>query len=304
MAFDKQTVRVIIFEAHTPAGRAFDIALIFLILASVLAVMLDSVEHIHQRYGDVLYTVEWAFTIIFTIEYALRLWCIENTARYARSFYGIVDLVGILPTYLSLLLADSQYLLVVRILRVLRVFRVLRMVRYVGEAQLLTEALRASRRKITVFISTVLALVVVFGSLMYLIEGEGSGFTSIPKSIYWAVITLTTVGYGDLTPVTPLGQAFATIVMILGYGIIAVPTGIVTLELSEAHRRVANTRTCPGCSAEGHQRDASFCWRCGEHLYRKNQGDPSSSGGGAEAPPEGGKPPPTEPPRQELGEGL
>jgi voltage-gated potassium channel len=305
MAFDKQTVRVIIFEAHTPSGRAFDIALIVLILASVLAVMLDSVERFHQRYGDLLYTIEWAFTILFTIEYALRLWCIEHTARYARSFYGIVDLLGILPTYLSLLLADSQYLLVVRILRVLRVFRVLRMVRYVGEAQLLTEALRASRRKITVFISTVLALVVVFGSLMYLIEGESSGFTSIPKSIYWAVITLTTVGYGDLTPVTPLGQAFATIVMILGYGIIAVPTGIVTLELSEAHRRVANTRTCPGCSAEGHQREAAFCWRCGEHLYRKQQGEPDGGDEGAKGDParqETAAAPP--PPRGELGEGL
>lgn len=273
MTFNRETVRLVIFEAHTPAGRAFDIALILCILVSVLAVLLDSVAGIHERYGDLLYKVEWSFTILFTIEYVLRLWCIQNTWRYTRSFYGIVDLLGIVPTYLSLLIADTQYLLVVRILRVLRVFRVLRMVRYVGEAQVLTDALKASQRKITVFISTVLALVVVFGSFMYLIEGPESGFTSIPKSIYWAVITLTTVGYGDLTPVTPLGQAFATIVMILGYGIIAVPTGIVTMELSEAHRRSANTRTCPVCSVEGHIREATYCWRCGEHLYREERGE-------------------------------
>lgn len=271
MTFNRETVRLVIFEANTPSGRAFDVALILCILISVLAVLLDSVSEIHERYGDLLYKVEWAFTILFTIEYGLRLWCIENTARYARSFYGVSDLLGIVPTYLSLVIADTQYLLVVRILRVLRVFRVLRMVRYVGEAQVLTDALKASQRKITVFISTVLALVVVFGSFMYLIEGPESGFTSIPKSIYWAVITLTTVGYGDLTPVTPLGQAFATIVMILGYGIIAVPTGIVTMELTEAHRRSANTRTCPMCSVEGHIREATYCWRCGEHLFRPDQ---------------------------------
>jgi len=271
MTFNRETVRLVIFEAQTPAGRAFDVALIVCILISVLAVLLDSVAEIHERYGDLLYNVEWAFTILFTIEYVLRLWCIENTARYARSFYGVVDLLGIIPTFLSLVVADTQYLLVVRILRVLRVFRVLRMVRYVGEAQVLTDALKASQRKITVFISTVLALVVVFGSFMYLIEGPESGFTSIPKSIYWAVITLTTVGYGDLTPVTPLGQAFATIVMILGYGIIAVPTGIVTMELTEAHRRSANTRTCPVCSVEGHIREATYCWRCGEHLFKPDQ---------------------------------
>lgn len=268
MTFNKETVRVVIFEAHTPAGRLFDVALIYCILISVAAVMLDSVAAIHQRYGEVLFVVEWTFTILFTIEYGLRLWCIEDTKRYAKSFFGIVDLLGILPTYLSLLVLNSQYLLVVRILRVLRVFRVLRMVRYVGEAQMLTDALKASQRKIIVFITTVLALVVIFGSLMYLIEGVDSGFTSIPKSIYWAVITLTTVGYGDVTPETPLGQAFATLIMILGYGIIAVPTGIVTMELTEAHKRSANTRTCPVCSVEGHIREATYCWRCGGNLFR------------------------------------
>ena len=210
------------------------------------------------------------------MEYALRLWCIQHPAGYARSFFGIIDLIGIIPTYVSLLFPGTQYLLVVRVLRVLRVFRVLRMVRYVGEARLLTQALRASRRKIIVFVSTVAALVVVFGSLMYLIEGEAHGFTSIPRSIYWAVITMTTVGYGDITPQTPIGQAFASIVMIMGYGIIAVPTGIVTLELSEAARQSANTRTCPECSAEGHTREATYCWRCGGHLYRRSSATPGS----------------------------
>ncbi|MCB1685819.1 MAG: ion transporter [Pseudomonadales bacterium] len=270
MALNRNAIRIIIFEADTPAGKAFDVVLLVSILISVVAVLLDSVAALHERYGRIFLILEWTFTIAFTVEYALRLWCIENTARYARSFFGIVDLLGILPTYLSMFIADSQYLLVIRILRVLRVFRVLRMVRYVGEAQLLSQALLASRRKIAVFITSVLALVVIFGCLMYLIEGEEHGFTSIPKSIYWAVITLTTVGYGDLTPQTPFGQAMATLVMIMGYGIIAVPTGIVTMELSEAQRRSANTRTCPACSAEGHVAEASYCWRCGEHLFRKD----------------------------------
>jgi len=269
MAFDKDTVRTVIFEADTPAGKAFDVTLIALILLSVGAIMLDSVDAIHQQYGDWLYLAEWLFTLIFTVEYGLRLWCIQNPALYARSFYGIVDLLGILPTYLSLWIAGSQYFLVVRVLRVLRVFRVLRMVRYVGEAELISQALLASRRKITVFVSSVLALVVVFGSLMYLVEGNNNpGFASIPDSIYWAVTTMTTVGYGDITPATPLGRGLATIIMIMGYGIIAVPTGIVTLELNEANRRRANTRTCPDCSAEGHSREATYCWRCGQHLFR------------------------------------
>lgn len=266
MTWDRDTVRTVIFEADTATGRAFDVALIVAILVSVAAVMLDSVAWIHDRHGEVLYVVEWTFTLAFTVEYAVRLWCIQHPLLYARSFYGIVDLLGILPTYASMLFAGSQYLLVIRVLRVLRVFRVLRMVRYVGEAQLLMEALRAARRKITVFIASVLALVVVFGSFMYLIEGPEHGFTSIPKSIYWAVITLTTVGYGDLVPLTPLGQAMATVVMIMGYGIIAIPTGIVTMELSEASRRSANTRVCPHCVAEGHVREAVYCWRCGEPL--------------------------------------
>lgn len=291
MVWSKDAVRTVIFEAHTPAGKAFDVGLIIAIVVSVTAVMLDSVGLIHERYGTALYVVEWMFTVAFTVEYALRLWCIENKALYARSFYGIIDLLGILPTYLSLLFPGAQHLLVIRVLRVLRVFRVLRMVRYVGEAQLLAAALRASRRKITVFITTVVALVIVFGSCMYLIEGPEHGFTSIPKSIYWAVITMTTVGYGDLVPATALGQGLATVIMILGYGIIAIPTGIVTLEMSEASRRATNTRTCPRCSVEGHVREATYCWRCGAHLYT-----PDEPGGSAE--------PVTETPAREIGEGL
>lgn len=276
MEFSKDSVRTVIFEADTPAGKAFDVALIIAIVISVIAVLLDSVDTIHERYGTVLLILEWAFTLLFTIEYALRLWCIQNTWLYARSFYGIIDLAGIIPTYLSLWIAGSQYLLVIRILRVLRVFRVLRMVRYVGEAELLAQAMVASRRKIIVFVSTVLTLVVIFGSLMYLVEGGvNPQFRSIPDSIYWAVSTMTTVGYGDIAPSTPLGRMLATVIMIMGYGIIAVPTGIVTLELNEAHRRRANTRTCPDCAAEGHSTEATYCWRCGQHLYREPLRDQS-----------------------------
>ncbi len=285
MAFDKDTVRTVIFEANTPAGKAFDVVLIVFILLSVLAVMLDSVDRINREYGDILYAVEWFFTIAFTIEYGLRLWSIQNAWLYARSFYGIIDLLCIIPTYISLWVAGSQYLLVIRVLRVLRIFRVLRMVRYVGEAELITQALIASRRKITVFISSVLALVVIFGSFMYLLEGGvNDQFGSIPESVYWAVTTMTTVGYGDITPTTTVGKALATLIMIMGYGIIAVPTGIVTMELNEANRRRANTRTCPACSAEGHSREATYCWRCGEHLYRKGQraDEPASGEGSAD----------------------
>ncbi len=272
MAFSKDAARIVIFEANTPAGKAFDVTLIVFIMISVLAVMLDSVDWIHEEYGDWLYAVEWFFTIAFTIEYAMRLWCIQNTWLYARSFYGIIDLICIIPTYISLWFTGTQYLLVIRVLRVLRIFRVLRMVRYVGEAELITQALVASRRKITVFICSVLALVVIFGSFMYLIEGGiNDEFGSIPESVYWAVTTMTTVGYGDITPTTTLGKTLATLIMIMGYGIIAVPTGIVTMELNEANRRRANTRTCPMCSAEGHPREATYCWRCGEHLFRRDE---------------------------------
>lgn len=267
----KEKIRSVIFEANTLAGKVFDVLLIVVILLSVLAVSLDSVTSINQKYGHILLVIEWGFTVLFTAEYLLRLWTIQNTWLYARSFYGVIDLLGSLPTYLSIWFADAHYFLVVRVLRVLRIFRVFRMVRYVGEAELISQALVASRRKITVFVCSVLALVVVFGSLMYLVEGgTNTEFSSIPQSIYWAVTTMTTVGYGDVAPDTGLGRGLAAVIMIMGYGIIAVPTGIVTLELSEAHRKRANTKTCPACSAEGHSYEASFCWRCGSALFQKS----------------------------------
>ena len=269
----KEKIRSVIFEANTFAGKAFDVFLIVVILLSVLAVSLDSVTSINQKYGHILIVIEWGFTVLFTVEYLLRLWTIQNTWLYARSFYGVIDLLGSLPTYLSIWFADAHYFLVVRVLRVLRIFRVFRMVRYVGEAELISQALVASRRKITVFVCSVLALVVVFGSLMYLVEGgTNTEFSSIPQSIYWAVTTMTTVGYGDVAPDTGLGRGLAAVIMIMGYGIIAVPTGIVTLELNEAHRKRANTKTCPTCSAEGHSYEASFCWRCGSALFQRSSG--------------------------------
>ena len=268
----RDKLRIIIFEADTKAGRRFDVTLICVILLSVVTVMLDSVPQINAEYGQQLYYAEWFFTVLFTVEYVVRLWCIQHSWGYAKSFYGVVDLLSVLPTYLSLWFPGAQFFLAVRILRVLRVFRVLRMVRYVGEAELIAQALAASRRKIIVFVASVLALMVIFGALMYVVEGgTNPAFASIPHSIYWAVTTMTTVGYGDITPTTPLGQSLASFIMIMGYGIIAVPTGIVTLELNEANRRQANTRTCSDCSAEGHSREASYCWRCGAPLYQRSR---------------------------------
>ena len=275
----RDKLRIIIFEADTKAGRRFDVTLIGMILLSVLTVMLDSVPQINAKYGQQLYYAEWFFTVLFTVEYTVRLWCIEHSWGYAKSFYGVVDLLSVLPTYLSLWFPGAQFFLAVRILRVLRVFRVLRMVRYVGEAELIAQALAASRRKIIVFVASVLALMVIFGALMYVVEGgTNPAFASIPQSIYWAVTTMTTVGYGDITPTTPLGQSLASFIMIMGYGIIAVPTGIVTLELNEANRRQANTRTCSDCSAEGHSREASYCWRCGAPLYQRSRDRQPESG--------------------------
>jgi len=257
----------IIFEADTPAGKGFDLALIFVILLSVLTVMLDSVSSIRARHGALLYALEWGFTLVFTVEYILRLLCVGRPVRYAVSFFGIVDLLAILPTYLSLLIFGSRYLAVVRVLRVLRVFRVLKLGHHTKEAGVLKKALYASHRKILIFLFVVLTLVVIIGSLMHLIERGTNGFTSIPASVYWAIVTLTTVGYGDISPQTGLGQFLAAVVMILGYSIIAVPTGIVTVEWSQASRRQqANTQACPSCSAEGHDNDAVYCKFCGAKL--------------------------------------
>ena len=262
----RQRLHEVIFEADTAAGKLFDILLIVSILASVAAVMLDSIGAVRIRFADLLYTIEWFFTLLFTIEYLLRLTCVGRPIKYATSFFGVVDLLAIIPTYLSILLPGSQYLLVIRILRILRIFRILKLVPYMGEAHLLLQALRASGRKIAVFLYTVLTLVVIFGSLMYVVEGEVNGFTSIPRSIYWAIVTLTTVGYGQVAPQTPLGQFLASGVMILGYGIIAVPTGIVTVEMTQAFRRNVSTQSCPECSAEGHEADAVHCKFCGSKL--------------------------------------
>ena len=258
----------IIFEADTRAGRLFDLALIWLILVSVATVILESVRQVRAQYGPLLYTLEWVFTLLFTLEYLLRLVSVRRPLRYATSFFGVVDLLAIIPTYLSIIVPGSQYLLVIRILRLLRVFRLLKLTEYVTEAETLRRALRASSRKISVFLSAVMLLVVIIGALMYVVEGEEHGFTSIPTSIYWAIVTLTTVGYGDLSPRTPLGQILASIVMIIGYGIIAVPTGIVSVELAHAVRdqQQISKRTCPECSAEGHDPDALCCKYCGATL--------------------------------------
>ena len=256
----------VIFEADTPFGKGFDVLLIVSILASVMVVMLDSVDAVQSHYGKLLYGIEWLFTILFTVEYLLRLMCVGRPLKYAISFYGTVDLLAIIPTYVSLFLPGSQYLLVIRILRILRIFRILKLVSYLGEARRLMQALQASRQKIAVFLYTVMTLVVIFGSLMYVIEGGDHGFTSIPRSIYWAIVTLTTVGYGDISPQTVLGQTLASMVMILGYAIIAVPTGIVTVEMSRTFGRKISTQACPECSAEGHDADARYCKFCGAML--------------------------------------
>jgi voltage-gated potassium channel len=261
----RNTLYTIIFEADTPAGKLFDEVLILTIMLSVIVVMLDSVRDITAVYGGLFYSLEWFFTILFTVEYLLRLVCVGRPVRYATSFFGIIDLLAILPTYLSLLLPGSQYLIVIRVLRLLRIFRVLKLVQYLGEADLLMRALRGSKRKIILFLFTVLNLVVILGSLMYVMEGAESGFTSIPRSIYWAIITLTTVGYGDIVPRTNLGQALASLIMIIGYSIIAVPTGIVTSEITSASKYYKG-RVCQNCSFEGHDIDAKFCKRCGAEL--------------------------------------
>lgn len=261
--------RHIIFGTDTPAGRLFDQLLILLILASVCSVMLDSVPRIHNRYAVELYIAEWFFTIAFTIEYFFRIYISETPLRYARSFYGIVDIISILPTYLSLLFPGVNYLLIIRLLRALRIFRVLKLMEYIGEARILMEALHNARRKIMVFLYAVTVLTMVFGSLMYMVEGEANGFTSIPKSVYWAIVTITTVGYGDISPQTPLGQALASFVMLTGYAIIAIPTGIVTAELAMISKKENVTSAiieCPNCHKDYHAADAKFCDNCGTPL--------------------------------------
>ena len=263
----RRALHEVVFEAETPAGKAFDVGLIWAILLSVIAVLLESVRSIRAAYGDVLIVIEWAFTVLFSIEYVLRLLSVRKPLRYAFSFFGVVDLLAVAPSYFSLFFPGTQYLLTIRILRLLRIFRIFKLVEYVNEGQVIANALQASRRKISVFLVAVLSLVVIIGALMYVIEGEGNGFTDIPTSIYWAIVTMTTVGYGDLSPQTPAGKALASAVMIAGYGILAVPTGIVTVEIAQANRkRQVTTQSCPACSAQGHDLDAVHCKYCGAHL--------------------------------------
>lgn len=256
----------IIFETDTPAGKAFDVALLVAIVLSVMAAVLESVRSIRSDYGPTLLLIEWFFTVLFTIEYVLRLVCVGRPLAYARSFFGVVDLLAILPTYLSLGVAGAHSLIVIRALRLLRIFRVLKLAQFLSEAAMLRAALRASRRKILVFLGTVLTLVLVLGSLMYLIEGEKNGFSSIPTAIYWAIVTMTTVGYGDIAPQTIVGKALASAIMIIGYGIIAVPTGIVTVEMANLYSQGVSTQVCPECASEGHAADAVYCKYCGSRL--------------------------------------
>lgn len=261
----RRQLHEIVFEAETPAGRIFDVVLLWLIILSVVVVVLESVAGIRDDYGEILIAAEWAFTILFSIEYILRLVSVRRPWRYAKSFFGVIDLLAILPTFASLLIPGANSLLVIRVLRLLRVFRILKLAEYVAEARVITTALRASARKISVFLLAVLSLVTIVGTMMYVVEGEPHGFTDIPTSIYWAIVTLTTVGYGDLSPKTGLGKALASVVMILGYAIIAVPTGIVTVELSRVPRPVS-TQVCHECHSEGHDADAVFCKYCAGKL--------------------------------------
>ena len=258
--------RRVIFDHDTKAGKAFDIALIVAIIGSVATMLLDSLPSLSPRAHHALYVLEWTFTVLFTIEYAARLWCAADRLRYARSFYGVIDMLALLPTWIGLILPEGRFLGVIRVLRVLRIFRILKLTQYVSEASVLTQALAAARYKIVVFMFTILTAVSVIGSLMYLVEGPEHGFTSIPTAMYWAIVTMTTVGYGDISPATTLGRMLASALMILGYGIIAVPTGIVTMELQRAQARVPRAVTCPGCGRDGHDLDAKFCKGCGAAL--------------------------------------
>ena len=257
----------IIYHADTPAGKWFDIILIVFIVLSVLTIILDSVNELNRHYGELFHILEWFFTIVFTLEYILRLISIKSPVRYAFSFFGIVDILSILPTYLSFFFVGTQQLLVIRILRILRVFRILKLVQYTHQAQILTGAISNSRHKIFVFFFFIFTILIIFGSLMYLIEGPENGFTSIPHGIYWAVVTLTTVGYGDIAPHTVLGRIVASLIMLTGYSVIAVPTGIFTSELNKEVKRTRDqARVCTTCNLRGHTQKAIYCRRCGEEL--------------------------------------
>ena len=256
-----------IYESNTTAGKTFDVALLVFILGSIIVVMLDSIESYHRKYGDLFSVLEWLFTILFSIEYILRLISIKRPMQYVFSFLGIIDLLAIIPSYLSIFFVGAESLLVLRALRLLRIFRIFKLTHFLTEMEFLKTAIFTSMKKISIFMLVVLALVIVLGSVMYLVENGENGFNSIPESIYWGIVTITTVGYGDISPVTPLGKFIASIMMFIGYGIIAVPTGIITTDMAMAVRsRKHGTETCPACGKEGHDRDAKFCKYCGSTL--------------------------------------
>jgi voltage-gated potassium channel len=261
----KGSLYEIIFEHHTFAGKMFDLLLLLCILLSIAVVCLESMDNLRSQYGDPLRAAEWSLTVLFTIEYLARIAAVKSPRSYILSFFGIIDLMSIAPTYISLFLTGTQSLMVVRALRLLRIFRILKLTQFVGEGDLLIRALRASRNKIVVFTMAVSSLVLILGAMMYVIEGEEHGFTSIPRGVYWAIVTLTTVGYGDITPKTALGQGLSSLVMLLGYGIIAIPTGIVGSEIRKMNLPL-NTKSCQRCLADRHDPDAVYCKCCGERL--------------------------------------
>jgi voltage-gated potassium channel len=262
----RKKLHTIIYEADTTAGKFFDLSLIVLILISVIAVMLESVASIKIKYGHELAVIEWIITFFFTLEYIARIIAVREPLKYILSFYGIIDLLATLPKYIGLFFPGSGVLLAIRAIRLLRIFRILKLGHFVGASNQLATALKTSRVKIAVFLFGVVVLCIIFGTLMYMIEGPEHGFTSIPTSIYWTIVTLTTVGFGDITPATPLGQLMSTIIMIMGYGIIAVPTGLVTAQLMQDNKVDLNTQVCPNCSANKHRDDANYCYNCGTHL--------------------------------------
>ncbi|TXB62177.1 ion transporter [Phaeodactylibacter luteus] len=264
----RERLHEIIFEADTPAGKVFDVLLLIFIAASVITVMLESIEPLQAEYAQLFTLVEWGFTLVFTAEYLLRLYCVYRPLKYAASFFGVIDLLAILPSYLALILPASQYFLIIRAFRLIRIFRVFKLGHFLKEGEVIVQALKASRAKIIVFLTFVSLLVLIIGALMYLIEGGSNpGFSSIPRSVYWAIVTLTTVGYGDITPTTDVGRFISGAVMILGYAIIAVPTGIVSAEfVSEYYGQKVSTQNCRYCGREGHEHDAIYCKYCGEQL--------------------------------------
>ena len=281
MSVNKLRTRLytIIFEADTFGGRLFDIILLILIVISILAVMLETVEPLGTRYGHWFNLIEWTITILFTVEYLLRIWVSKNPKAYIFSFFGIIDFLSAIPMYLSGLIAGSQFLLALRALRLLRIFKILKLSPFLGESQRLVRALKASRHKIMVFLLAVIILTIILGTVMYMVEyGQGSGFDNIPRSVYWAIVTLTTVGYGDIAPVTPLGQFIAALIMILGYGIIAVPTGIVGAEMAKTDRKIpTNTQVCPYCHETDHMDGAKYCHRCGHLLNPDEEENPEKA---------------------------